>query len=96
MTIGKYKGKTFKEIFEEDKGYADWVIATVNESGGKTHPTLGKFAKFLNQEFLKKGLKVSAETTEVDKLRQEMEKKEMMEMMEMIPCCKKRLKGKKI
>ena len=62
MTIGKYKElkMTFKEILEEDKGYADWAIKTVNESEGKPHPMLKKFAKFVNQEYLKKGLKGSA------------------------------------
>lgn len=31
LTFGKYKGKTLKEVYEEDKGYIEWMVGNSND-----------------------------------------------------------------
>ena len=31
LTFGKYKGKTFKEVYKEDEGYIEWMVGNSND-----------------------------------------------------------------
>lgn len=31
LTFGKYKGKTLKEVYEEDQGYIEWMVGNSND-----------------------------------------------------------------
>lgn len=45
IQFGKYSGYTFKEVFEKDKGYCNWVINTNSKL-----ENFNKFKKWLNSQ----------------------------------------------
>lgn len=49
LTFGKHSGKTLKEVYEEDKGYIEWIL------GNKTDPRLIKMIE------LTTGMKIPSE-----------------------------------
>lgn len=49
LTFGKHSGKTLKEVYEEDKGYIEWIL------GNKTDPRLHKMIE------LTTGIKIPSE-----------------------------------
>ena len=56
MPFGKYKGKSFKEIFESDKNYCLWCIeslAVEKSKGGQHSSTMLNFVTYCKKQFTK-------------------------------------------
>ena len=48
MPFGKYKDEKYEEIYKKDKEYCEWAVMTVIENGKKSHPSLVKFAEWID------------------------------------------------
>lgn len=53
ITFGKYKNKTFKEVFELDKAYCIWCIETtaIERSQGKSMTQMALFVQYSKSKF---------------------------------------------
>lgn len=48
ITFGKYKGKRFDWVYNNDRGYCNWCVSSVN-SGLNTNDNFDMFANFVNE-----------------------------------------------
>lgn len=46
LTFGKHKGKTIKEVFEEDNGYIEWML---NTEGFSKYDIINDIKMFVQQ-----------------------------------------------
>eukprot|EP00971_Amphidinium_carterae_P098598 1950041-Amphidinium_carterae.1 len=45
---GKHQGKSFAEIYEEDRMYCDWVVKTIDSDASQKRNILRMFAEYVN------------------------------------------------